>query len=67
VGHVARNGRGEVHTGLWWGNLKEKDNLEGLGDDGKKILKWIFKKSDGEARTGCIGINFRFMDPCSIK
>jgi len=24
AGHVARTGRGEMHTGLWWGNLREK-------------------------------------------
>jgi hypothetical protein len=24
VGHVACMGRGEVYTGFWWGNLKEK-------------------------------------------
>jgi hypothetical protein len=23
AGHVARMGRGEMHTGLWWGNLRE--------------------------------------------
>jgi hypothetical protein len=46
-----------MHTGLWWGNLKEKDSLEGLGDDGSVILKWKFKKRDGEARTGSIGIS----------
>jgi hypothetical protein len=22
---------GEVHTGFWWGNLREKDNLGDLG------------------------------------
>jgi hypothetical protein len=26
--------QGEVHTGLWWGNLREKDNLEDLRADG---------------------------------
>jgi hypothetical protein len=28
AGHVARNGRKEVHTGFWWGSLRERDNLE---------------------------------------
>jgi hypothetical protein len=39
-----------VHTGFWWGELRERDNSE----DGRIILKWIFKKWDGEAWTGSI-------------
>jgi hypothetical protein len=31
AGHVARMGRGEGYTGLWWGNLKERYHL---GDPG---------------------------------
>ena len=27
VGHVASMGRGEVYTGFWWGNLRERDHL----------------------------------------
>ena len=27
--------RGEVHTGLWWGNLKERGHVEGLDIDGR--------------------------------
>jgi len=27
VGHVAHMGGGEVSTGFWWGNLRERDNL----------------------------------------
>ena len=32
-------GRWEICTGLWWGNLKETDHLEGI--DVRIILKWI--------------------------
>jgi hypothetical protein len=35
---------GEVYTGLWWGNLRERDHFENLDLDGRIILKWIFKK-----------------------
>ena len=38
---------GEVHTSFWWGDLRERDNLEALGLDGRVILKLIFKKRDG--------------------
>jgi uncharacterized protein YcaQ len=34
----------EVHAGLWWGNLKERDHLECLVLDGKIMLKWFFKE-----------------------
>ena len=36
-----------MHTGVWWGNLKERDHMEAQGLDGRIILKWIFKKWDG--------------------
>jgi hypothetical protein len=39
TGHVARMVRAEVHTGFWWGNLREGDHLEDRGIDGRIILK----------------------------
>jgi len=29
-------------TGFWWGNLRERDHLEGPDVDGRIILRWIF-------------------------
>ena len=40
--HVAHMGRGEVCTGLWWGNLRERDP-----DLGRRIIiRLIFRKWD---------------------
>ena len=36
--------RGEVHSGFWWGDLRERDSLDDIGVDRVMILKWIFKK-----------------------
>jgi len=44
--------REEVYTGFWWGNLRERDHLEDPGVDGNIMLKWIFRKWDGEAWAG---------------
>jgi len=46
--------RGEVLTGFWWANLKERDNLEDLSIDGRIILKLFFRKVDCGAWTGLI-------------
>jgi hypothetical protein len=40
-----------MHTGLWWGDLREGDHLGDPEVDGRIILKWIFK-TWGEAWTG---------------
>jgi hypothetical protein len=40
-------GTGEVHTGFCWGDLRERDHLEDLGTDGRKVLKRILKKPVG--------------------
>jgi hypothetical protein len=47
-------GRGEVCTGFWWGNFRERDDLEDLGVDGRIILRWIFRKWDVKVWTGSI-------------
>ena len=43
-----------MHTGFWWVDLIEIDHLEWLGVSGRIILKWVFKKYDGEAWTGLL-------------
>jgi len=41
-----------VYTGLWWGNLKERDHLGDTGVNRRIILRWIFGKLDVEEWTG---------------
>jgi hypothetical protein len=48
--HVRR--KGEVYTGLWWGNLRESVYLKDPSVDGRIILRWIFRKWD--ARHGLV-------------
>jgi hypothetical protein len=43
-----------MHTGFWWGDLRERENLEDLGVGGSRIVQWIFKKWNGEAWNGLI-------------
>jgi hypothetical protein len=41
-----------MHTGLWWGDLRERGYLKKLGVDG--MIKWIFRKWNWEAWAGLI-------------
>jgi hypothetical protein len=45
--HVAR-------IGFWWGNLRDRDNLEDPDVDGRIILSWIFRRWDMRAWPGLI-------------
>jgi hypothetical protein len=47
-------GREEVHTGFWWGILRERDHLEKAGVDGRIILRWILSEQDVGSWTGLI-------------
>jgi len=42
----------EMYTGFWWGNLRERDQLEDLGPNGRIILRWIFRKWNMRVWTG---------------
>jgi hypothetical protein len=45
-------GEGEVCTGFWWENLRERDHLGDPGIGGRIILRLIFRKWDVGAWTG---------------
>jgi hypothetical protein len=38
---------GEVHTGLWCGDLREREHFKISCVNGRIILIWIFKEWDG--------------------
>ena len=52
MGLIALRGAGQVRTGFWRGDLKERDHLEDEDIDTRIIIKCIFKKLHGETWTG---------------
>jgi len=44
-----------MRAGFWWGDLRERDQLE----VGASMLKWTFQKWDGLAWTGLIYLERR--------
>ena len=48
--HVWR--KGEVCTGFWWGNLRERDHWGNQDVDWRIILRLIFRKWEGVVGIG---------------
>ena len=46
TGHVARMRESNVHTGFWWGNLREIDYLVDPDVVERIIFRWLFRKWD---------------------
>jgi len=51
-GHVVRMERGEVYTGVWWGNMRERDYLEDPDVDGRLISLGSGMWEQGVDRSG---------------
>jgi len=43
---------GEEYTGFWWENLKERDHWGDRGENGRILLRWIFRKLNVGVWTG---------------
>jgi hypothetical protein len=56
-----------MHTEFLWRNLKERDYLEGVGINGRIILKWISKKWDRRAWAGFIWLGIKTSGGLIIK
>lgn len=44
-------GRGEMHTVVYWEDMKDRDHLEDSDVGGRMVLKYIFKIYAGSACT----------------
>ena len=48
-----------MHIGVSLRDLMERDHLEDIDVNGKKISKWDLKQYDGEAWTGLLWLRIR--------
>jgi hypothetical protein len=53
-----------VFVGFGWGCLRERDNSEDAGVDGRVILRGIFRKWDEGAWTGLIWLRRQVAGTC---
>jgi hypothetical protein len=51
-GACSMDGRREVCTGFWWGNLRKRDHCGDPGIDGRIMLTLILRKWDVGVWTG---------------
>jgi len=51
-------------TGFWWGNPRERDHLEDPGIEGRRTLRWIFKKWVMGTWTGLIWVRLLVAGSC---
>ena len=47
-----------MYTGLWWGDLRERDHWGDTDVGGKIILRWIVRKRDVGVWTGSSWLRF---------
>ena len=43
-----------MYAALRWGNLRERDHLEDPGEDGRIVLRWVFREWGWD--MDCIGL-----------
>jgi len=58
VGYVARMGERRGLYRVWWGNVRERNDLVDPSIDGR-VLRWIYRKWDVGVWTGSSWIRIR--------